>query len=531
MPESPAVGSDGQRPPAGPAGVHRPVLMADMLVTALGRAGDRPALHIDGRVLTARELAGLVSRYEQALRSLGVGPGTVLATLAPNSPELVALMCAELLVGSTSTSLHPLGSLEDHAYVLADSGADALVFDPAAHGDRVVELAARHPGLRLIALGPSERGADLVADAATMTPRPLHAPAADPAAVQRLSYTGGTTGRPKGVVHTFASRAAVTQLMTTEWEWPHQPRHLVCAPLSHAGGTAVLPVLLRAGSLWVLPRFDAEQVLAAIETHRITSVMLVPTMIYALLDHPRLDRFDLSSLETVFYGASAMAPSRLREAMARIGPVFAQFYGQAEAPMTLTVLRRADHDPTVPGRLAACGRPVPWVHVELLDDDCRPVPDGLPGEICVRGPLTMREYLGKPAETAAAFAGGWLHTGDVAVRDADGILTIVDRKKDMVVTGGFNVFPREVEDVVAAHPAVGGVAVVGVPDARWGEVVVAVVVPRPGAAVAAEEIIALVRERKGPVQAPKRVEFVSELPLTQVGKPDKQALRARFGPR
>ena len=242
----------------------------------------------------------------------------------------------------------------------------------------------------------------------------------------------------------------------------------------------------------------------------------------------RFGEFDLSSLEVIFYGASAFPATRLKDAIGKLGQIFFQFYGQAEAPMSVTVMRRDEHDVNDMQRLASCGRPTPMVRVALLDDDFNEVPDGTPGEICVRGPLLMSGYLNKPEETAAAFAGDWLHTGDVAVRSPDGFLRIVDRKKDMIVTGGFNVYAREVEDVLVEHPNVRQAAVIGVPDAKWGEAVKAVVVIEPGTTVMADELIALVRTRKGAVQAPKTVDFVEQLPLTPVGKPDKKALRQRY---
>jgi fatty-acyl-CoA synthase len=251
-------------------------------------------------------------------------------------------------------------------------------------------------------------------------------------------------------------------------------------------------------------------------------------MIYVLLDHPKFDQYDLSSLQTIFYGASAISPTRLAEGIRRMGPIFFQFYGQAECPMTITVLRKEDHDPDNLERLASCGRPVPWLHVALLDDDGNVVPHGEPGEICVRGPLNMKGYLGKPEQTAEAFEHGWLHTGDVARADDEGFLYIVDRKKDMIITGGFNVYPREVEDVISTHPAVSAVAVIGVPDERWGESVKAVVVRRPGESVEAEELISLVKDAKGSVQAPKSVDFIDAIPLSALGKPDKKALRAQY---
>jgi len=191
-------------------------------------------------------------------------------------------------------------------------------------------------------------------------------------------------------------------------------------------------------------------------------------------------------------------------------------------------MRKAEHDVNDLRRLASCGRPVPWVHLELLDKDHRPVPDGDPGEICVRGPLIMDGYRDSPTLTEAAFAGGWLHTGDVAVRDPDGFLRIIDRIKDMIITGGFNIYPREIEDILSEHPAVSEVAVIGVPHPKWGEAIKAVVVLRPAQTATAKELITLVARRKGSFQAPKTVEFVDSIPQTPVGKPDKKALRAKF---
>src|SRR5262249_20014257 len=212
---------------------------------------------------------------------------------------------------------------------------------------------------------------------------------------------------------------------------------------------------------------------SVIEREQITCMLMVPTMIGAILDHPRLNEFNVSSLETIFYGASPISPARLKAAIAHFGPIFFQFYGQAEAITTVTVMRREEHDPPSDRRLASCGHPVPEAEVRLLDAGGNEVPDGEPGELCVRGPLVMSGYLNKPDETAEAFRGGWLHTGDIAVRDPDGFLRLVDRAKDMVITGGFNVYPRAVEDVLEEHPAVVSASVFGIPDDPGGDTVAA----------------------------------------------------------
>ncbi|RYD87738.1 MAG: acyl-CoA synthetase, partial [Sphingomonadales bacterium] len=389
-------------------------------------------------------------------------------------------------------------------------------------------LKVKRPDLRLLSLGQDPGSQDLCALADRQAARPLVAPTLDGSELYRFSYTGGTTGKPKGVrsTHGYGGFALMAQL--AEWDWPEEVRMLICAPLSHIGAAMFLPTLIKGGSMIVMPGFDALATLEAIEKYRITCTLLVPTMIYALLDHPRFAEFDLSSLECVYYGASAMAPSRLKEGIEKLGPVFYQFYGQTEATQMVTALRRHEHKLDDPFRMASCGRPLPWVTVALLDDDGHEVPEGQPGEICVRGPVVMTGYHNRPEQTAEALKDGWLHTGDVAIRDRDGYLRIVDRKKDMIVTGGFNVFPREVEDVISAHPGVAACAVIGVPDAHWGEAIKAVVVRRAGAEVDPAELIALVREKKGGVQTPKTVDFLDAIPVTAIGKPDKKALRALY---
>jgi fatty-acyl-CoA synthase len=510
--------------------LHRTQFTPDLIVRALNRDLDRPVIRLlNGTTISAAAFRDATSRYCQALGSLGLPAGTRIGILSRNRPEVLYLTAACLLNRYVMVPLHPIGSLDDHLYAIEDAEAGALLFDADSFSAHAGDIRARTARLsHLLSLGAGAPATDLNDLASRFHPAPLTAPEIRGEDVYRLSYSGGTTGRPKAIVNTHRMGVALLAIQLAEWEWPSDIRQLVCAPLSHAGAAMFLPTLLRGGSLLLLPAFDPVEVLRAIERHRITCILLVPTMIYALLDHPRLGEFDLSSLETVFYGASLISPTRLRQAIERFGPIFFQFYGQSEAPMSLSVLRRADHRPDDPARLASCGRPVPWVDVALLDDQHRRVPIGTPGEICARGPLVMGGYHNKPEQTADALAGGWLHTGDVAVEDGEGFLRIVDRKKDMIVTGGFNVYPREIEDVLGAHPLVANCAVVGVPDPHWGEAVKAVVVLRPGAEPCAEELIALVRDRKGPVQAPKTVNFVDAIPVTPLGKPDKKALRARY---
>jgi fatty-acyl-CoA synthase len=495
---------------------QQPLSYGHLVATALRRGGDRVAYVHGEREVTFAEAEAAVGRAGATLARLGVGRGEGFAVLSGNRPEALHVQHAAAVLGLRYTPLHPLGSLDDHVAVLEDAEVRVVVVDEELFAERAAALAGRLPGVRVVALGELLGGEPLA-----LEPR---AAAADPCF---LAYTGGTTGRPKGVVLPHRSLVHNFLLELGEWDWPAQPRFLACAPVTHAAGLIVLPVLWRGGTVVLRHGFEPGGVLDELERHRITMTFLVPTMLYALLDHPALDPARLA-LETVIYGAAPMSPARLRQGLERLGPVFMQLYAQTEAPNTVTVLRRADHDLARPERLASCGRGLAGLEVEVLGDDGRRAADGEAGELCVRGPLVMDGYWRRPEETAEALRDGWLHTGDVARRDDEGFLFLVDRKKDMIVTGGFNVYPREVEDVLLAHPGVGQAGVIGVPDERWGEAVTAFVVPRDGAVLDPDALREHVRARKGGVQAPKRVEVVAALPLTPLGKPDKRALRARY---
>jgi fatty-acyl-CoA synthase len=512
--------------------LHDMPLMPHLIIEGLNRYGDRPCLYLGDTVATYADVRARTSQYVQALKSKGIGVGSKVAVISGNRPEVLYNIAAGSISGVCTTALHPLGSADDHAFMLNDAGIDTLIYDPTVFEQRARELKDKVPGLvNLLAFGPSEVGEDYSALADGFTPAPLVAADISPETLNTIVYTGGTTGKPKGVLQPFRTGAYMTMVQMAEWEFPDEIRFLLATPLSHAAAAVFVPTLQRGGALYVMKGFTPDAFFDMVEKHRITTTFLVPVMIYALLDSARGKTADLSSLSTLIYGASPMSPARLAEGLERWGKIFFQFFGQSEAPMVLTHLKKQDHDLTKPARLGSCGRPTPWVHLTLLDDQNEPVKAGEPGEICVRGPLVMQGYHGLPDQTAEALAGGWLHTGDVGRFDEEGFLYIVDRKKDMIVTGGFNVFPREIEDVIAAHPAVGQVAVIGVPDERWGEAVKAVVVLRKDAKAGPEleaELIALVKDKKGSVQSPKSVDFADSIPLSALAKPDKKALRARY---
>ncbi|UGT43208.1 fatty-acid--CoA ligase FadD8 [Nocardia yamanashiensis] len=516
--------------------LRMPVHNGHSLLSGLRRHKNSPVLTLGDHVLTGGDVLDGIGRYIDAFAEHGIVTGSPIGVLALNRPEVLFTIAAGQVAGHRRTALHPIGGLDDHAYVLSDAGITTLVLDPLpAFVQRARELVDMVPSLtKVLVLGPvpealADVGVDLLATADKYEPRPVQAAELRPDDVISISYTGGTTGKPKGVIGTAQAMSTMTQIQLSEWEWPKRPKFLICTPLSHAGAAFFVPTVLLGGQCVVLPRFDAGEVLKAIEEHKISATMLVPSMIYALLDHPDAKTRDLSSLETVYYGASAIDPNRLQEAIDRFGPIFAQYFGQSESPMAISYLGKEEHDKE---RLTSCGRPSNILRVALLDPEGNEVAPGEVGEICVSGPLLAAGYLNLPEVTADTFKNGWLWTGDLARQDEDGFLFIVGRSKDMVVTGGFNVFPREVEDVVSEHPKVLNVAVVGVPDAHWGEAVTAVLVL--DAATAADpaavetvtaEIQAAVKQRKGSVQVPKHVLVIDELPLTGLGKPDKKAVR------
>ncbi len=519
--------------------LRHPIHSGHLTVGALKRNKDKPVLFLGDTTLTGGQLADRISQYIQAFEALGAGTGTAVGLLSLNRPEVLMIIGAGQTQGYRRTALHPLGSLDDHAYVLNDAGITSLIIDPnPMFVERALGLLEKVPGLKqILTIGPvpdalAEVAVDVTAEAAKYSPKPLVAADLPLDHIGGMAYTGGTTGKPKGVIGTVQSIMTMTSIQLAEWEWPENPRFLMCTPLSHAGAAFFVPTIIKGGQLIVLTKFDPAEVLKTIEEQKITATMLVPSMIYALMDHPDSHTRDLSSLETVYYGASAMNPVRLAEAIRRFGPIFAQYYGQSEAPMVITYLAKGDHDEK---RLTSCGRPTVFCRTALLDGDGNPVPQGEVGEICVSGPLLSGGYWNLPDETSRTFHDGWMHTGDLAREDEDGFWYIVDRTKDMIVTGGFNVFPREVEDVVAEHPSVAQVCVIGTPDEKWGEAVTAVVVLRPDAPSDEEsvskmtaEIQAAVKDRKGSVQSPKQVIVVDSVPVTALGKPDKKSVRAQF---
>ena len=490
---------------------------------ALERYPERIAFKDERGEQTYADVYDLIGRYQAVLEAAGLGRGDGVAALGANRFEVWALGAAVQSMGLYITWLHPMGSLTDQTFQLNDSQVEALIVDETYYQQRGRELAdvAQESGLRIWSMSPSGFAADLASAAEEIGPQPFRTTARHED-LSTINYTGGTTGKPKGAYRTQFSLGPSTADILANFELPETPRYLLVPPMSHVAGTNVLPTLIKGGTVHLMTGFDPEKVLETIEREKINFTLFVPTMIYALLDHPDLDTRDTSSLEYILYGASPMSENRLQEGIRRIGPVFGQLYGQTEC-YPVSILSKADHQN--PDLLLSCGKPVESVDVRIVDPLGEEAKIGEPGELCVRGRGAMQGYWQRDDLTAETIVDGWIHTGDIATMDEQGYLYIVDRKKDMIISGGFNVFPREVEDALTTHPAVAQAAVFGIPDEKWGEKVTAAVILKSGREATPEELSDHVKELKGSVQTPKEIIFPETLPQTAVGKINKRALR------
>lgn len=495
---------------------------------ALRQNPDRPMTIYGERVRTVRETADRVSRLAGGLKRLGVGEDDRVAVLALNSDRYHETYFAAWWAGAVACGLNIRWSAAELAYALDDTGCEVLFVDDAQL-PLLPELRRRCPGLRtVIHCGDAE------APEGTIGYEELIATSEPVADAQRggrdravIVYTGGTTGVPKGVVLSHQGMA----INALGSQVSHGGAHpagvtLVSAPMFHVAALGSWGSQnFVGGTQLFLPSFTPETVLAAIERHQVTTMLLVPTMLQMLADHPDADRYDLTSLRTVGYGAAPMSPA-VRERAVKLFPNcgFYQGYGMSECG-TAAVLDQEHH--RAERKLRSVGRTAAHCEVMIADPDGAELPRGEVGEILMRGGALMLGYWNKPEETAEALRGGWMHTGDAAYMDEDGYLFIVDRLKDMIITGGENVYTNEVENAVNTHPAVATSAVVGLPDPLWGERVHAVVVLHPGATATAEAIRAHVKTLIAGYKSPRTVEFTDALPLSAAGKVLKRELRAQ----
>jgi long-chain acyl-CoA synthetase len=495
-----------------------------------GHARSRPdvvAIRCGPRALTYAELDERSSRLAQALLSAGVGAGDRVAHLDRTAPEVVELLFATSKIGAVMSPLNWRLAPAELETIVADAGCKVMVAGPS-YGE-IARAIARNVPQQLDIVDVGEDYEQRLGASATSDPG--HRGAATDAAVQM--YTSGTTGRPKGVLTTQRNLAAAF-LSAELWAFDSESISLTPLPMFHIGGIGWAYLGLVSGATTILvSEFDAADVLDLLEHERVTNAVFVPTILQMLTAVPGAAERDYSSLRSIAYGASPITTPVLRAAIRTFRCPLWGVYGLTETTGGVVQLNPEDHDADGPRQhlLRSAGRPLPWVEMRIVDPvgerDCAV---GEVGEVWLRAPNVTAGYYGRRAETAAALTpDGWLRTGDGGYRDEDGYLFLTDRVKDMIVSGGENVYPVEVEEVLSQHPGVAEAAVIGIPDERWGETVKALVVRAPGSAVGAAELVAFARGKLAGYKLPRAIEFVPELPHNPAGKVLKRDLRARYG--
>jgi long-chain acyl-CoA synthetase len=503
--------------------------VADVVREHAARRGEVVALRHGDRALTYAALDERSNRLAQALLELGVGDGSRVAYLDRTAPELVELLFAASKIGAVAVPLNWRLAPPELRAVLDDAAPRVLVAG-ATYAELAAELAqttARRP--ELVVVGHDASGYEgLLAAQDALDPGSR---AARDDVVLQL-YTSGTTGLPKGVLTTHRNLTAAAET-SPYWEFDAYSVSLTPLPMFHIGGIGWAYLGLWNGATTILvSEFVPERVLELLERERVTNAVFVPTMLQLLTAVPGAADRDYTALRSIAYGASPITTPVLRAALETFRCALYGIYGLTESTGGVVQLSPYDHDPDGPREhlLRSAGQPLPWVELRIADPATgEDLPPRSVGEVWLRAPNVMIGYFNRPDETAAALTeDGWLRTGDGGYLDEEGYLFLTDRVKDMIVSGGENVYPVEVEEALAQHPAVADVTVIGVPDERWGETVKALVIARPDATPTAEELVAFARERLAGYKLPRSIEFVDELPRTPSGKVLKRVLRERY---
>ncbi len=491
----------------------------------------RPFLIDDAERRTYAETQSMSHRIANAFRDAGIAPGTKVAVLSGNAARAFECVIGLLRAGCVWVPVNARNTVEDSIYALDHTDTEVLLYSRAfreavrrlaaacprlAHAICIEESDPPHPSLESLTRGLPDRSPEVRVGLDE---------------VVTLFSSGGTTGNPKGVMMThlaWMTWIAASQRLL----WHDRAIHLVVAPMTHAAGGVTLMMSAMGATNVILPGFDPVRVMTAIEQHRITHLFLPPTAVYRLLAHPDVRKHDYSSLRYFNYASAPMALEKIKEAMDVFGPVMMTGFGQTELGPNTTFFSPEDHRQALAAgddrRLTSVGRPTLFARVEVMDDHGALLPPETHGEVVVRSTAVMKGYYKNPEETARASAHGWHHTGDIGFKDREGWVYLVDRKRDMLISGGFNIFPSEVEKAIVAHPAVQDCAVVGVPDADWGEAVKAVVELKPGAAVDTAELAEFCRARLAGYKVPKSFEIWPELPRSAAGKVLRRRVRERF---
>jgi acyl-CoA synthetase (AMP-forming)/AMP-acid ligase II len=499
---------------------------------ALQERPQATALVCGERRHTFAQFVDRVARLASVLQQQGLQPGDRVGLLALNSDRYVEYLYATWWAGGVINPVNIRWSAREIAYSLDDCDTRILLADAnfAAVAQQQRELSRSLRTLVHFGDGPAPEGV-LDAEALMSQAQPVSDARRDGSDLAAVMYTGGTTGLPKGVMLSHGNLYVCQLSANMAARRPDEAVGLNMAPMFHVGGAGLtLQLMLRLCTQVILPAFDEIKVLEAIQNERASETFMVPTMIKRLIEHPRFFEFDTSSLQLVLYGAAPIDDTLLLQAIEKLPRAgFCQLYGMTELSPVVTVLPAWCHHPDQPASLRrSAGRPVPIAEVRIVDREGQPVPNGTVGEIAARGPMVMAGYWNKPEQTAEVLRDGWMHTGDGGVMDESGYVYVVDRLKDMIVTGGENVYSAEVENAITQLPQVSMCAVIGVPDERWGERVHAVVVLRPGQALDEAALLAHCKTQIASYKCPRSVEFKTEIPLSPAGKMLKYKLREPF---
>lgn len=502
--------------------------LIDYLDKGASLGADAPCLTMGESDLSYSEVQRLSYRVARALDRSGIGPGDKVAILSGNDPIAFSCVFGISRAGAVWCPINPRNEGAENRFILDAFDCNLLIVH-SNYAGMVEKILPELPKLRAVICLDADLSFAQSLDAwlADSSAEPFDRAPPDDLAL--IPGTGGTTGKPKGVMLSGRNIEAMTALTLIGYPFKGRPVYLALAPLTHAAGVLCFPIMALGGRIVIMPKPDIGEFLGLIERFAVTHTFLPPTVIYMLLDHPRLDSTDFSSLQCFWYGAAPISTARLAEALTRVGPM-AQLFGQTEAPMMISMMAPEDHfraDGSIAmERLSSAGRPGPLVQVAIMNGEGRLLPRGERGEIVLRGSLVMEGYYKNPEATAEASAFGWHHTGDIGYLDEENFLYIVDRAKDMIITGGFNVYSVEVEQALQAHEAVQDCAVIGLPDDKWGERIVAVLQPRAGHEIDPAAVAAFVKERIGSVKSPKQIEIWEDLPRSKVGKVLKAEIRA-----
>ncbi|MCX7171786.1 MAG: AMP-binding protein [Proteobacteria bacterium] len=471
-------------------------------------------------------------RIAAAIRGHGYAKGAHIGILAPNSTIAFLALLGLFRAEGVWLPINPRNTVTVNVDLLERFDGELMLFH-SSYADEAEQIMAAVPGIRAaVCLDAATSGRPSLEQWATGCAETHEVGPEEPGDLFAIYPTGGTTGKSKGVMMSQRNIETLFSNFYAHLHYYDDTRHLVVAPMTHAAGIIGAMHFARGGTNVIMGKASPELIAAAMEQHRITHLFLPPTLLYMLLALPGIRDRDFGALQHFLVGAAPTSLEKLKEAIEVFGPVMTEAFGQAEAPAAITVKAPWDYldkqGKVIESRLQSIGRACVLNQVAMLDNDGNEVARGQPGEICARGALVTPGYYKNPEATAEMRQYGWHHTGDMGVMDHEGFITIVDRKKDMIITGGFNVYPNEVEQVLMMHAAVQDCAVIGVPDELWGEAIKAVVQLKPGAGVGANELTALVKAQLGSVKAPKSVDFVGNLPRSPNGKVLKTELRKPY---